>query len=90
MATVLKVIKSKAFKANDTDQTHFTCAHKGRVFGVSTLRFEDELKYDEAAKTLTISGDVEVLKNQSVDQLTGEVRTYLDLVPKSGMVLADF
>lgn len=83
----LKVIKSKEFTVNSESHTHYTVAYKGRVFGLSTLRFpkEDIVVEDD---TLTIKVDVEVLRNQSVDKITGEVSNYLDIVPKLDIALA--
>lgn len=85
----LKVIKKKQFTvgAEQAPHTHYTVAYKGRVFGVSTLRFEGiELK--EEGNTLVVPSEVEVLKNTSTDPLTGEVSSYLDIVPKLDIVLA--
>jgi hypothetical protein len=86
---VLKVIKSKEFEANGEKNMHYTCAYKGRVFGVSTLRFDNK---DITVKdnTLTLNVDVEVQKNTSTDPLTGQVRTFLDIVPKCELELAQF
>ena len=87
----LKIIKQKNFEANGQPQTHYTAAYKGRVFGLSTLRWSgdaDAISVD--GDILSINADVEVLKNTSADQLTGEVKTYLDIVPKSGLTLAEF
>ena len=89
MAAKLKIIKSKPFDLKGTQHTHYTCAYKGRVFGVSTMRFEgNEDKLVIEGDTLTITGELEVLKNTNVDQLTGEVTTYLDIVPKLDIALA--
>ena len=91
MSVTLKVIKSKAFTAKGEQHTHYSAAYKGRVFGVSTLRFQDdEITFNAETSTITISGDVEVLKNVSTDPIDGSTATYLDLVPKSGLILADF
>lgn len=91
MATIkLKVIKLKAFElTNKEKHTHYTCAYKGRVFGVSTLRHDAEnIAYDAKESTLTVTGDVEVLQDKSVDQLTGEITMFLAIVPKMDLVLA--
>jgi hypothetical protein len=89
MAT-LKVIKSKEFSTKEgVKATHYVCAYKGRVFGVSSLRFEsNDLEVKD--KILTIKCDVEVLKHTTVDSLTGEVTNYLDIVPKCDIALAAF
>jgi hypothetical protein len=87
---VLKLIKKKSFEAKGEQHVHYTAAYKGRVFGVSTLRFSDNEITENDNGTISISGDIEVLKNASTDPLTGETKTYLDIVPKSGLVLADF
>ncbi len=85
----LKLIKSKAFESKGDKHTHYTVAYKGRVFGVSTMRFAtDDIVVDAPNNTLEITCDVEVLKNQSVDQLTGEVKMFLDIVPKLDILLA--
>ena len=87
----VKVIKTKNFEVNSLPQTHYTCAYKGRVFGVSTLRFEkSDLSYDDKESTLKFNVDVEVMVNKTTDQLTGESKTYLDIVPKLGLDAADF
>ena len=83
----LKVIKSKEFNANDEQHTHYTVAYKGRVFGISTLRFPKENIAVEDT-TMTIDCDVELLKSTSVDQITGEITTYVDIVPKLDIALA--
>ena len=92
MAITLKVIKAKSFQIDGVNHNHFTCAYKGRVFGVSSLRFDDQavLIHDTTAKTLKIDTDVEVLKRTDTDQLTGETKAYLDIVPKIDILLADF
>ena len=87
----LKILKSKKFQANGTDETHYTLAYKGRVFGLSTLRWsEDKDSIEVKDNTLTIKGDIDIIKNSSVDKLTGEVSSYLDIVPKIGLTLSDF
>ena len=89
MALKLKVIKSKKFKVKDADHIHYTAAYKGRVFGVSTLRFETN-DFTVKDDVLTLNVDVEVIKNRSTDPLTGEVRNFLDVVPKMDISLAEF
>lgn len=89
MSVKLKVIRTKQFEAQGQPHTHYSAAYKGRVFGVSTLRVpKEDITVD--GDTITIAGDIEVLRNNSVDPLTGEQKTYLDIVPKSGLQLADF
>lgn len=88
MSVTLKIIKTKPFEANGESHTHYTCAYKGRVFGVSSLRFNEELSVKD--DKLTISGDIEVLKRTSTDPLTGETKSFLDIVPASGLTLAEF
>lgn len=86
-----KIIKVKVFTANGSEHTHYTVAYQGRVFGISTLRFEgNESMISVNDQVLIIKGDIEVLKNTSVDPLTGATKTYLDIVPKSGLLLAEF
>jgi len=91
MAYKLKIIKQKDFKLDKQDHTHYTCAYKGRVFGVSTLKWEgeqDALSVDKSV--LTINSDIEVLKRVDHDELAGTTTTYLDIVPKCGIELATF
>jgi len=83
----LKLIKSKAFEAKGEKHTHYTVAYKGRVFGVSTMRFAPE-DITVADNVLTINCDVEVLKNVSVDELDGSTKVFLDIVPKLDILLA--
>lgn len=91
MSIKLKVIKKKAFTAKGEDHTHYSAAYKGRIFGVSTLRFDaDDITFNEAESTITIGCEVDVLKNVNTDPLDGKISTFLDLVPKSGLILADF
>jgi len=83
----LKLIKTKSFESKGESFNHYTVAYKGRVFGVSTMRFNPEdIAVD--GDTLTLKTDVEVLKNQSVDPITGEIRMFLDIVPKLDIMLA--
>lgn len=89
MSVKLKLIKSKAFEAKGVNHTHYTAAYKGRVFGVSTMRFDAE-DIEVKDDVITIKTEVEVLKNTVNDSLDGTSTTYLDLVPKSGLVLAEF
>lgn len=89
MSVKLKVIKQKAFEAKGESHTHYMAAYKGRVFGISTLRFDpDDLEVVDGV--ITIKTDIEVLKTTSTDPLTGTTSNYLDIVPKSGLVLAEF
>lgn len=83
----LKLIKEKAFTVDTETHTHYTVAYKGRVFGLSTLRFPKE-NITVNDSVVTITGEVEVLKNQTVDQLTGEIKMFLDIVPKLDIALA--
>ncbi len=89
MSIKLKIIKSKEFKANDEPHVHYTCAYKGRVLGVNSMRFEAD-DFSVEGTTLTIKTDVECVKNVSTDQITGEVRTFVDIVPKLGISIAEF
>lgn len=89
MATKLKVIKTKEFEVKGVKHKHYTAAYKGRVFGVSTLRVPaEDIKEEE--DTITITPEVEVLKNVNTDPLDGVTKVYLDIVPKSGLMLAEF
>jgi len=91
MALKLKIIKQSEFTANETKHKHYTCAYRGRLFGISTRRWEgskDALVAKD--KVLTINAGVEVLKNPSYDPLTGVTKTFLDIVPASGLNLAEF
>ncbi len=87
MATKLKVIKKKSFDVAGQPHTHYTAAYKGRVFGVSTLRWDEGLT-ENADNTITLDS-CEVVKRTNVDNITGEVSTFLDLVPKLDVVLAE-
>jgi hypothetical protein len=90
-----KIIKKKEFEYTDstTNQlstgTHYTVAYKGRVIGVSSLRFEEgELSVD--GNTLKIKGELEIRKETNVDQLTGEAQTYLSIYPKMDLQMSAF
>lgn len=85
----LKVLKSKSFTANNTEHTHYTCAYKGRVFGVNSMRFE-ERDFTVEDNILTLIIDVEVMKHPHTDQITGKSTVYLDIVPKVDLALAEF
>ena len=89
MATKLRVIKVKAFESKGEKHSHYTCAYKGRVFGISTMRF-DEGDLTVEGDTITINTDIEVLKEVVLDQLTGETKQFLSVVPKVGLTLAEF
>ena len=89
MATKLKVIKVKAFESKGEEHSHYTCAYKGRVFGISTMRF-DEGDLTVEGDIITINTDIEVLKEVVLDQLTGETKQFLSVVPKVGLTLAEF
>ena len=88
-----KIIKKKDFTfdqdGTQTSGTHYTIAHKGRVFGVSSLRFDEgDLKPAEDGKTLSIEGALEIKAEQVADQITGEIRTFYSLYPKLDLQLA--
>jgi hypothetical protein len=88
---MFKIIKSKQFTIDSVQHTHYTVAYRGRVFGVSSLRFEEgDFAVDEKARTLKFNTKVEVLKRQATDALGVVTGTYLDLVPKCELDLADF
>ena len=89
MATTVKIIKSKEFTANGEKHVHYTTAYKGRVFGVSTLRFEKD-DFTVKDTVLTFNTNVEVKQHVSVDELTGKSSTFLDIVPKIDLSLATF
>lgn len=96
MSTKLEIIKSKAFKVQDTDHTHYTCSYKGRVLGVSSLRFAGEKKdvlttgtMPNGKPALIVDCDVNIIKALNTDQITGESKVYLDLVPKLDIALSD-
>lgn len=94
MSCTLKIIKSKSFKVDDADHTHYTAAYKGRVFGVSTLAFalEDENTLVVEDNVLTIKGKVSVKKREETthDLVEGTTtRTYLDIVPELDLSLAE-
>lgn len=99
---MFKVIKFKHFevaikdaKGADTGQkakhTHYTVAYKGRVFGVNTLRFDEgAITFNEKDMTLKIEGQLEMKKEQLTDQVSGEVTTVVNLMPKLDLVFAEF
>lgn len=88
MSLKLKVIKSKEFTVDTAKHTHFTCAYKGRVFSVSTIRWEG-VKLKPVNNVLTLPSECEVLKHTSSDPIDGTTRVFLDIVPSLGLVLAD-
>ena len=93
MSYKLKVVKVKEFKANEKDHKHYSVAYKGRLFSVNTLRWADDLdqiEHNAKDSTLTIKCDVDVLQRVDVDGITGETKTYLDLMPKCNLALAAF
>lgn len=84
-----KIIKQKDFSfkdkltGNDVNATQYSVSHKGRSLGVSTLRWEPaNLSVSEDKTTLTLKGDLELRKETTADQLTGEVREFLSIYPK--------
>lgn len=90
-----KIIKQKAFSfkdkatGNEINATNYSVSHKGRVLNVSSLRFGDnELTPSEDGLSLKIEGALELRKENSTDQLTGEVREFLSLYPKMDIPLA--
>jgi hypothetical protein len=89
--STFKIIKSKDFTVSGEAHTHYTVAYRGRVFGVSSLRFEEgDFSVDETARTLAFNCKLEVLKRQQTDALGVVTGTYLDLVPKCELDLATF
>ena len=87
MATKLRVIKKTDFTTKDGQaHTHYSCAYKGRILGVNTLRFDGANDLTVNGDEITINTDVEVSvrKEKQVDQLTGEVteRTFIDVLPR--------
>jgi len=91
MAT-FKIIKQKSFTAQNESHVHYTVAYMGRVFGVSSLRFDSiDNPFTVKDSVLTINCDIAVVKNAGTDPLTGKSYCYLDIVPKiSTFSLADF
>lgn len=89
----LKVIKASTFKYKETDHTSYTCAYKGRVFGVSTMQWGEDianLVFDDKAQTLKLTCDVEVVKQENIDPLTAEKTRFLNIVPKIDICLSEF
>ena len=87
MAT-FKIVKTSTFDVDGVTHKHYSCAYKGRVFGVNTLRFEaSDITVKDNILTLNI--DVEVLVETGVNQL-GESTKYLTLVPKCDFAVALF
>lgn len=84
----LKIIKSKKFKVQGNDHVHYSVAYKGRVFGISSLRFEEgDFTADEKAGVLTLNTECEIVKR--VESNLGETTTYLDIVPKLDLTLSE-
>jgi len=83
------IIKQKPFSTKDgKNGIHYSVAYKGRVFGLNTLRFEGEDKdFLTVNGTQIQTGEVEIRKTSKVDSLTGEVSTFLDIVPKLDLAL---
>lgn len=89
MAT-LKILKISNFTTKDkVEHVHYTCAYKGRVFGVNTMNIDVEsIRLSEIDNTmLTLSGDYEVAK-RVVQDLDGP-KVYLDLIPKIEFSITD-
>ena len=90
-----KIIKKKDFTFEkdgaQVSGTHYTVAYKGRVFGASSLRFDDgDLEPSADGKSLTIKGNVDIKKEHITDQLTGEVvATVYSLYPQLDLKLAE-
>ena len=84
-----QIIKQKPFTTKDNKSgIHYSVTYKGRVFGLNTLRFEGEEKdFLIVSGNKIQTGDVELRKTTKVDALTGEVSTFLDLVPKLDIAL---
>lgn len=84
-----KIIKQKAFSftdkvsGNEVNATQYTVSHKGRALGVSSLRFDNnELTVNADGKSLSLKGELELRKENSADQLTGEIREFVSIYPK--------
>ncbi len=89
MATKLKIVKTKTFKANDTEHTHYSVAYKGRLFAVNTLRWADDMDSIKVeGDVMTIEGGIDVLQRNDIDQITGETKVYYDLMPKIDLAIA--
>lgn len=85
MSFKFKIIKQTAFEVEGANHIHYTVGYRGRVLGLNTLRVPaEDIKVE--GTTITVSTELEVLKR--TDKLTGD--NYLDLVPVSGLVLAEF
>ena len=93
MSYKFKLIKSKDFEAKGVKHQHHVVAYKGRVLSINTMRWEgdmEHIKVDAKENTITVNCDVDVLSRTETDGITGETRTYLDLMPKCGLTLAAF
>lgn len=88
MSTTFKIVKTKDFSVEGVPQRHYSCAHKGRVYGVSTLRFETA-DFTVKDNILTLNIDVEVIVEPGVNHL-GEPCKYLTLVPKCIFAIAPY
>lgn len=87
--TTLKLVKSKKFSVKGVEHTHYTGAYKGRVFGISTLRFDTE-DISVMDDIITINTDIEVIVEESTDPLDGKTRKFLTIVPKCGIAIAAY
>lgn len=88
MATTLKVIKATPFEHEGKKQTAYVTALRGSIINVSTFNFEaDELTYDDKAKTLKVSGDVEVVVRPYTDLVTNKTANGLALLPALGLAI---
>jgi len=91
MSYKFKLIKTKDFKVGEAKHQHHIVAYKGRVLAINTLRWEGDMEHIKVEKdTVTITCEVDVLSRTETDGITGETKTYLDLMPKCGLTLAAF
>lgn len=91
MSVTLKVIKSKEFEFDKVKHTHYVTAHKSRVITVSTFNIEPkDLKFDDKAMTLQITGDIDVVNKPYNDPLTGAVLNGLVVLPKFDLNISAF
>lgn len=86
-----QIIKQTAFsfdrKGQQVEGIAYSVAHKARVINVSTLNFEkDELVVE--GDTLNVKCDIELIADNYADQLTGEIRKGIKLVPKMDLAIS--
>ena len=77
-----KIIKETSFTTSKEESgIHYSVAYKGRVFGVNTLRFENDEDIKADKGLLSFNCPVEIVKDKE---------GYLTILPKIDLALAEF